>query len=119
MSPCLQGRDTAQVRSFLQHRITRKNTLYEDSPGVNPQMTINSKSKIQSRNRIPNNIYLHFEDYIKRREIPSVENCVERYGKSPSLNKFSPRDIQDFVQKAIVFCTSPINMSNSDNSATY
>lgn len=117
MSPCLQGRDTAQVRSFLQHRI-RKKVLYEDSADINSQI-INSASKIPQRNRIPNNIYLHFNEYIKRGEIPSVENCTEKYGKSPSLNKFSPRDIQDLVQKAIEFCAAPANMSNSGNSYTY
>lgn len=92
---CLRGRSGAQIRSFLQHRCTRKKHNNSSSNIGN--------ATISPRNRIPSNIYLHFKEYIKAKKIPTIEACIQKYGKSPSLNKFSPKNIQEFIQKAIEF----------------
>lgn len=52
---------------------------------------------------MPLKIYLHFGGFIRDKKIPSAEECVGKYGKSPSLNKYSPKEIQNFVEKAIRF----------------
>lgn len=81
----MKSRTPAQVRTWL-HTKRKKMSFEEISP---------------NRNRVPAIIYSLFESYIDNDNVPSLEECLRVYHKSPSLRSYSPADLQELVKKAI------------------
>lgn len=92
----MKSRTPAQVRTWLHNK--RKKTLFEETP--------------PKRNRIPAIIYSLFERYIDNSTVPTLEECLSAYHKSPSLKSYSPADLQELVKKAIGLCSKTSTSAN-------
>ncbi|KAJ8687657.1 hypothetical protein QAD02_023451 [Eretmocerus hayati] len=99
----MRGRSTAQVRSHLQKlekdHLKTPSRKRKSSCGTEKA----TKKKASPRNTIPGFIYEWFEGDIARKETPTMNNVLDKYKQSPSFLKYHPKDIQDFVKKAINF----------------
>lgn len=91
-TPCLQQRTVPQIRTWLH---TKRKILSLDKQDDSP------KKSPQKRNRIPNTIYLLFAENIAEKKIPTLQECYASYSKSPTLDKYNPTELQNFVKKAI------------------
>ena len=87
----LRTRTIPQIRTWL--HIQKKRNLQDTS----------EKMPIEKRNRIPNFIYSIFGDHIHSKSVPNVDECINAYKQSPTIQKYTVADIQDYVKKAILF----------------
>lgn len=92
-NPCLSGRKLDQIRSFLQY-----DSRNEVKKNISDQQTPNQK-----RNTVPTFIYTYFKDHIENQDVPSVDDIIKVYSKSPTIRKFLVADIQEMVRKAMFF----------------
>lgn len=91
-TPCLKNRSVAQVRTWMHNK---KKIKHSTNTILSPEST--SKQK----NRIPATIYLIFSQNIANKKIPTISECTAAYEKSPTMEKYGPRDLQNMVKKAI------------------
>lgn len=94
-TPCLQSRTVPQIRTWLH---SKRKILYGER-GDNSQ-----EQSPQRRNTIPNTIYLLFARHIAEKKVPTLQDCYATYSKSPTLDKYNPKEIQDLVKKVIEQC---------------
>lgn len=114
-TPCLKGRKENQVRAFLHYK---KKTLGNESLDDNNETNNSMKRKcsdspnvITKRNRLDRRIYINFMTFIDNKVMPSKAEILQAYSKSPSLEKYSPKVLEDLIQKAIHFDTIDFNNS--------
>lgn len=116
-TPCLKGRKENQVRAFLQYK---KKSMTNMSAIVNDELNdTNLKRKndespsnvITKRNRVDRSIYINFMSFIDNKIMPSKVEILEAYNKSPSLEKYSPKVLEELIGKAINFDNIDFNNS--------
>lgn len=66
---------------------------------------------ITKRNRVDRSIYINFMSFINNKVMPSKTEILNAYNKSPSLEKYSPKMLEDLIQKAINFDNIDFNTS--------
>lgn len=84
-------------KKFLQGNIEENNQkLVKDVQHVHNE-------KVKNRNTVPSSIYIHFTNFIEKKEVPDVMECIDVYKESPSYCKYWPEDIQNLVRRAVHF----------------
>lgn len=84
----LKSRSEPQIRSWLQNQ--RK--LYRQDRKL-PEK--------RYRNTTPNSIYILFSENIQNKNLPSVRDLAMAYERSPSLQTYSIKQLQEIVQNII------------------
>lgn len=118
-TPCLKGRKESQVRAFLHYK---KKSIANESTDVDNELSntnCNLKRKndespsnvITKRNRVDRSIYINFMSFIDNKVMPNKTEILEAYNKSPSLEKYSPKMLEDLIGKAINFDNIDFNNS--------
>lgn len=119
-TPCLKGRKENQVRAFLHYKkkSMANESADEDNEISNTNHCLKRKSNespnnvITKRNRLDRSIYINFMPFINNKVMPSKSDILEAYNKSPSLEKYSPKVLEDLIRKAINFDNIDFNSSH-------
>lgn len=117
-TPCLKGRKESQVRAFLQYkkkRMSNESGIMDDELNTNcnlkRKIDDSPSSVITKRNRVDRSIYVNFMPFIDNNIMPSKTEILEAYNKSPSLEKYSPKMLEELIEKAIHFDNIDFNNS--------
>lgn len=84
----LRSRTVPQIRTWLH---TQKKIQQRKSSSV---------EKAQ-RNRVPTFIYSLFSQNIKNKVVPQLHDILKAYEKSPSIQQYSVKELEEMVEKAI------------------
>ena len=101
---CLHGRKVGQVRSYLQFYKKKtaqktKETICEERKREKSVATV----EIARKHDTPDCVYQHFKNNILIKTVPTMQECIIAYNKSPTFTAYNPKEIQNFVEKAIAF----------------